>query len=79
MPRYEGIPLAEYEKAREKLLKAGESSMHPEHIELMADQMRERFQKAFEAEDDGRKPEVVSELQGLVGKILRSLERQDLR
>lgn len=77
--RYAGISLEEYQKAYDKLRDAGEGNMHLEYLELMADQIRERFQKAFDREDDGQKPEVVNELQGLVGKILRSLERQDLR
>lgn len=77
--QYAGFPLEEYQKARDKLLGAGESDMHREHLECMADQMRKKYQRAFSMEDDGRKPEVVSELQGIIGKILSSLERQDLR
>jgi DNA-binding transcriptional MerR regulator len=77
--KYAGVSLEEYQKACEKLRTAGEGNMHLEYLELMADQLRERFQRAFDKEDDGQKPEVVSELQGLIGKILRSLERQDLR
>ncbi len=77
--KYAGVSLEEYRKAYEKLRAAGEGTMHLEYLELMADQLRERFQRAFGMEDDGQKPDVVSELQGLISKILRSLERQDLR
>ncbi|MBI4129440.1 hypothetical protein HY464_01985 [Candidatus Peregrinibacteria bacterium] len=77
--RYAGVSIEEYQEAREKLRTAGEGNMHLEHLEFMADQMREKFRKAFDREDDGRKPAIVSELQGLIAKILRSLERQDLR
>ncbi|MBI2636311.1 hypothetical protein HYW84_03230 [Candidatus Peregrinibacteria bacterium] len=77
--RYAGVSIEEYREVYEKLRTAGEGSMHIEHLELMADQIREKFQDAFDREDDGNKPEVVSELQGLIAKILRSLERQDLR
>ncbi|MBI2117324.1 hypothetical protein HYT95_00340 [Candidatus Peregrinibacteria bacterium] len=77
--RYAGFSIEEYQGAYERLRTAGEGSMHLEYLELMADQIREKFQDAFDREDDGKKPEVVSELQGLTAKILRSLERQDLR
>lgn len=77
--RYAGVFLEEYQEAYEKLRDAGEGNMHLEYLELMADQIRERFQKAFDREDAGQKPDIVSELQGLIGKILHSLERQDLR
>lgn len=77
--RYAGVSLEEYQKAHDKLRDAGEANIPLEHLELMADQVREKFQRAFDREDAGQKPEIVSELQGLIGKILRSLERQDLR
>jgi len=77
--KYAGFSLEEYQEAYEKLRTAGEGTMHLEYLELMADQIRERFQRAFDKEDDGQKPEVVSELQGLISKILHSLERQDFR